>query len=75
MKTTITEDSGTNRSLTQTETLNDSCDTGHAYRWKISRFMHVSDIVLCASDVNTHSDPDESPSTVPALMLMATPFS
>lgn len=25
--------------------------------------------------VNTHSDPDESPSTVPALMLMATPFS
>lgn len=25
--------------------------------------------------INTHSDPDESPSTVPALMLMATPFS
>ena len=28
-----------------------------------------------SSCVNTHSDPDESPSTVPALMLMATPFS
>lgn len=43
--------------------------------------MLVPDIVVLSlamwvlARVNTHSDPDESPSTVPALMLMATPFS
>lgn len=60
MNTTVTEDSGTGRSQTQTVERNTE--------------LHDHDVILwCLLD--THSDPEESPSTVPALILMATPFS
>ena len=99
MKTTITEDGGTNCSLTQTverntkwllqQTVTQHWTWLHQQRvhfctktifgWfmdfvflLVSNWYFSLSVLVC---IDTHSDPDESPSTVPALMLMATPFS
>lgn len=78
--TTFTEDSSTR--CTQTNaTMTYRNNTGQVY-WQLIGFMDIptsiwncfcTDLILAYID--THSDPDESPSTVPALMLITTPFS
>lgn len=75
MKTTITEDSCTNRSRTQTFRGNTEWHLRHTVMRHRTLFMLTFGVGLIFLCINTHSDPDESPSTVPALMLMATPFS
>lgn len=75
MNTTVTEDSRTGRSQTRTVERNTErllwCHTELQGGEHWASWSWRDPVCL----VDTHSDPEESPSTVPALILMATPFS
>lgn len=74
-KSQFDTDSWTKHWMTSATHSDTALDTHTGRKQLTSEIVFLSLAMWVSACVNTHSDPDESPSTVPALMLMATPFS